>query len=273
MEGQVEQLRAEGVDYDTAQRTKRWVRAEFLLNIEQVLLTVLPIVFLSSFVRSAFGFGDALIAMPMLVIFIGIDEATPLVALISYTIAMLVLIKNWAHADLKNVWQLARSSIVGIPLGVILLKSAHDGIVKMILAVIIITFSLYKIVKPSFTLKNSRKKTFLFGFVAGILGGAYNMNGLAIAIYGTLNHWGPYMFRATLQGYFLSTGFFILATHGISGLWTANVFYLYLLSLPIVFLAIIMGHFTNRYLPPGRFDIYVHMLLIAIGVILLADSI
>ena len=74
---------------------------KFPLNIEQVLLTVLPTVFLSSFVRSAFGFGDALIAMPMLVIFIGIDEATPLVALISYTIAILVLIKNWAHADLK----------------------------------------------------------------------------------------------------------------------------------------------------------------------------
>jgi hypothetical protein len=171
------------------------------------------------------------------------------------------------------VWQLALSSLVSIPLGVIFLKGANDGVVKMILAVIIVAFSLYKIVKPSFTLKNGGKITFLFGFVAGILGGAYNMNGLPIAIYGTLKHWGPDMFRATLQGYFLPTGLFILASHGISRLWTVNVFYLYLLSLPIVLLAIIIGHYTNRYLPPGRYDIYIHMLLIGTGIILLVDSI
>lgn len=56
------------------------------------LLPVLLILFLSTLVRSTFGFGDALVAMPLLALFIAIKTATPVVAIIAPTIAISLLI-------------------------------------------------------------------------------------------------------------------------------------------------------------------------------------
>ena len=47
-------------------------------------MAVLSVVFLAALVRSTFGFGDALIAMPFLVVLVGLKTATPLMALIAW---------------------------------------------------------------------------------------------------------------------------------------------------------------------------------------------
>ena len=105
--------------------------------------------------------------------------------------------------------------------------------------------------------------------MAGLLGGAYNTNGPPVVVYGTLRQWTPPQFRATLQGYFVPTGVFILASHALCSLWTTKVFCLYLASLPPLVVAVVLGGLLARILPKGKFDRYVHVLLIAIGVSLL----
>ena len=65
-------------------------------------LPVLLILFLSTLVRSTFGFGDALVATPLLALIIPIKTATPVVAIIAPTIAISLLIKEWRHIDLKS---------------------------------------------------------------------------------------------------------------------------------------------------------------------------
>ena len=47
------------------------------MQIDPTTLSILGIVFVSSFIRSAFGFGDALVSMPILVMLIGLKTATP----------------------------------------------------------------------------------------------------------------------------------------------------------------------------------------------------
>jgi hypothetical protein len=65
-------------------------------------LPVLLILFISILVRSTFGFGDALVATPLLALIIPIKTATPVVAIIAPTIAISLLIKEWRHIDLKS---------------------------------------------------------------------------------------------------------------------------------------------------------------------------
>jgi uncharacterized protein len=52
-----------------------------------VTLQVLVVVFLATFIRSAFGFGEALFAVPLLALFIPLKVAAPLAVLVSITIA------------------------------------------------------------------------------------------------------------------------------------------------------------------------------------------
>jgi uncharacterized membrane protein YfcA len=116
------------------------------------------------------------------------------------------------------------------------------------------------------------KFAWLFGFGAGVLGGAYGMNGPPLVIYGSLRRWSPQHFRATLQGYFLPASLAGLWGYWIAGLVTPSVNRFYLLSLPCVILATFLGRAINRRIGAHRFLIYVHAGLIAVGAILLLQA-
>jgi uncharacterized membrane protein YfcA len=238
-----------------------------------LIITAQIIIFVSTLIRGIFGFGNALIAMPLLAMLIGIRTTTPLIALISSFMALIILARDWRKVQIKSARQLIISSLPGIPLGLLLLKGVHEDAVKIILAVIIIGFSIYDLVSPRLTISGRFRFAFISGFMAGILGGAYNTNGPPIVIYGTLRRWSPHNFRATLQGYFFPVSLLIIGGHGLAGLWTAEVFRLCIVSLPIVFVTILTGEKINRKIPRGKFDKYVHVLLIAIGGLLLFNTI
>ncbi len=230
---------------------------------------VYVILFFSSFIRSTFGFGDALVAMPLLALVIELRSATPLVALIASTIALTILLRNWTRVDIQSAWRLVVSSLIGIPIGLFLLKGAYEDFLKSVLALLLIAFGLYSLFKPRWIILRNEISAFGFGFFAGILGGAYNTNGPPVVIYGTLKQWSPESFRATLQGYFLPTGLAILLGHGLGGLWTAQVIQTYLCALPVVFLAVFLGGRINKVLSAQRFVRTIYFLLIALGLLLL----
>jgi uncharacterized membrane protein YfcA len=234
-----------------------------------LILPVLTILFLSTLTRSTFGFGDALVAMPLLTLLIGIKIASPLVALFSTTIALVIVGGNWRSIDLKAAWRLILASLVGIPFGLMLLKLAPEAFVKGILGGLLILFGLYNLSRPVLPALDQPGWAYGFGFVAGVLGGAYNTNGPPVVIYGAMRRWLPTRFRATLQGYFVPTGGLIAISHGLGGLWSYEVLRLYLLALPLVLIAIFLGGKLNRRFPPGRFEKFLYLALILLGLLLI----
>ena len=172
-----------------------------------IILLVLSILFVSTFTRSALGFGDALIAMPLLALVVGIQVATPLTAFAASTIAITILITGaWRKVDIKAAWRLIISSLIGIPIGLYFLKTAPEPVIKGALGAILIAFGLYNLIAPKLPTFKNEKLAYIFGLIAGILGGAYNTNGPPVVVYGTLRGSSPESFRSTLQAYFLPTG-------------------------------------------------------------------
>ena len=51
----------------------------------------------------------------------------------------------------------------------------------------------------------------------------------------------------------------------VSNLWTADVFSLYLYSLPAVIGGSVLGGLLHRIVPDGKFDRLVHVLLVVVG--------
>jgi uncharacterized membrane protein YfcA len=239
----------------------------------ETIVTVFVIFFVSTFIRSSLGFGDALVAMPLLTMVVGLKTATPTVALVATTIAVVILAKNWRIAELKATFRLVLSSFIGIPVGLVLLKGVDEDITKSLLGAILILYGLYNLLKPHLIkISGGIGPAFFFGFIAGILGGAYNTNGPPVVIYGRLRRWAPDRFRATMQSYLLPTGFLILLGHGLSGLWTPQVFRYYILSLPIVFFAIYIGGKAHRAMTQRHFDRFVNAALICMGAALIIRS-
>lgn len=237
-------------------------------------LLILAILFVSTFIHSTLGFGQALIAMPLLAMVIELKTATPLVAFVLMTIALVILLRNWRMVDLSAAWRLVLSSCLGIPVGILLLRGVPEEWMKVFLGILVILFSLYNLANRHLKIIDLRRVgggfvlTYLFGFVAGILGAAYNTSGVVITIYATLRDWSPDRFRSTLQSYFVFTGLFILASHGLVGLWTPDVLRLYVTSLPLILVGIFLGGRVNRFIPQGQFDGCVNVGLLIMGLLL-----
>lgn len=235
---------------------------------------VLVVVFVASLVRSAFGFGEALIAVPLLALILPVSVAAPLAVLLSVTIAGVVVVQDWRHIHLRCTGWLLLPTFAGIPLGIWLLRSAHPNLVKGVLATVIVLFSGYFLLgrQPLRLERDSHGWLLGCGFLAGVLGGGYGMNGPPLVIYGSMRRWSPQHFRATLQGYFLPASAVGMAGYWLSGLWTARVTHLFLISLWAAVPAVLMGRAINRRLRGESFLRYVHAGVVAVGVLLLVQA-
>ena len=179
--------------------------------------------------------------------------------------------RSWIGGTSAGAW-LVFSTVAGIPLGLLLLRSASEPVVKATLGVLVAGFSASALrSRGTYELTNDRL-AWLFGLSAGVLGGAYGMNGPPLVVYGALRRWSPEHFRATLQGYFLPASLIGMVGYWAAGLWTPSVTRYYLLSLPPILIAIPLGRAINRRLAVDRFLVYVHAGLLASGVGLLLQG-
>ena len=232
---------------------------------------ILAVLFLATLIRSALGFGEALVAVPLLALVLPVQVAAPLAVLVSITVALLVVIQDWRNVHVRSAGWLVLSTLFGIPLGLLVLKTVSEAVIKTILGAFIIAFAVYSLTGRKPELHNDRLAP-LFGFTAGILGGAYGMNGPPLVVYGVLRRWQPAQFRATLQGYFLIASIAGMAGYAFTGLWTRAVSNYFLLALPPALIAIFLGRAIHRRLSSTRFLISVNIALALIGVLLMKQA-
>lgn len=233
-----------------------------------VLAVVVSIIFLSTLVRSAFGFGNALVAMPLLVLAIGVQEATPLVALAGLVIALIMLIREWRELVWKDTLVLLISSLAGLPLGLLLLTAFPENVVRTILGVILIGFGFYNLLGIQLPVLDNPALAVPFGFLAGILGGAYNANGPPVVIYGVMRGWKKEAFRASLQGFFFVSSLMIVAGHALSGFWSRQILNAFFISIPVVVLAIFLGEMIVKKITQENFNRVIYFFLVLMGILM-----
>jgi uncharacterized protein len=221
---------------------------------ELAVLPTLAVLFVASLTHATFGFGTASMAMPLLVMTLGFQAATALVGLVMLTTIAALLSTEWRGLHVWSAWRLLLSSAVGIPVGVLVVRLAPETTLKVALGILLVSFSLYSLTRPALPSLRRARWVYGFGFVAGVLGGAYNANAPPVVIYGAMQHWAPERFRATLQGYFLPAAILICTGHALSGFWTAAVAKLYLMALPCILVAVVVGRRLGRCMPMEKFQ-------------------
>lgn len=242
--------------------------------IDAVTVYVLVVIFVATFVRSTLGFGEALVGVPLLALRVPVQVAAPLAVLISVLVAGLIIAQDWQRVEVRSAVGLIVAALPGIPLGILLLARTNDHVVKLILGVVIIAFSIYSLAGRAKMYIRHDHWAWLVGcgLLSGVLGGAYGMNGPPLVIYGALRRWSPQHFRATLQGYFLPASFVGLLGYLALGLWSPAVTRYFLLCLPVVVVAILLGRAVNQRMKDVGFFRAVYVGLIAIGMILLIQA-
>lgn len=140
------------------------------MAVSQTTLLVVFILFSGTLVRSALGFGEALIAVPLLALLLPVEVAAPTAVLVSITIAFIIFAQEWRSVHYRSAGWLLLSTLFGIPAGLYLLKAFPEPVVKAILGIVIAGFALHSLrVSKRGEWKDDRF-AWVFGWVAGLLG-------------------------------------------------------------------------------------------------------
>ncbi len=231
-----------------------------------MFLVVAIVLLLSAFTQTLTGFGSALVSMSILPSLFGLQVASPLVALMAITLELILLIRFRGAINLRAVWRMSLASVAGIPIGLVLARSVNEDLVLGVLGIILVGYSLYALITPRLPELKHSGWAFAFGFVGGILSGAYNVAGPAAVIYGDCRRWNPDEFRSNLQAFFLVNDVFVLISHGLAGNLQPMVWSYYLVALPAILLGIFFGLKLDRRINPDVFRKLVQVLLIVMGV-------
>ena len=224
------------------------------------------VVFLAVFTQSLSGFGSALVAMALLPTLVGIRVATPLVALVGFTLEIVLIVRYHQALDMRAIWRLALAGLIGIPLGVYFLSTVDEKISLTILGVVLSGYAVYALLGLKMPRLDRPVWAYLAGLFGGLLAGAYNTAGPPVIIYADCRRWPPDAFKSNLQGYFIVSSVMVVASHMLNGNFTSQVWHLFWWMIPFIVIGLVAGLSLDRWLNPLMFRRLVLVLLVVMGI-------
>ena len=128
----------------------------------------LAIMFVASILQAITGFGGALIAAPLLLLFF--DKTTSVVSLafVSIVINALLLYSIRRPIDRKTFYDLFIPSLIGLPVGLLILNTFSATALRIFVGGLALIFAILLFSK-SFTIQSSKLIRVFAGFFSGVL--------------------------------------------------------------------------------------------------------
>jgi uncharacterized membrane protein YfcA len=230
------------------------------------------IAFLAGFVTGLTGFGVMLVALPLMVLFIDIKAAIPLITLLGMAINCVLVFKLAKHFEVKKWLPLFIAGLPGMPAGIYILKSMDAPFLEVLIgAVVIMTASATRLLKnPGKELK--KFWAYAAGFAAGFLGGSIGAPGPPVVIYTSLQPWTKQQVKATMVAFFTLGGPGIIFFQFIYGFITKDVLW----NFGYCVLPLVIGVFTGVFLfdriKETAYRQLVYVLLLALGVMMMVKG-
>ncbi|MCI0393460.1 MAG: sulfite exporter TauE/SafE family protein [Chloroflexi bacterium] len=235
-------------------------------------LLVFAIVFLAVFTQSLTGFGLSLVSMPLLTALLGLPVAAPLMAVVGLVSELILLINYRRAFNWPVVWRPIVASLAGIPLGVLALSRVDSRWLHLALGLVVAGYALYALLNLRLPAVRQQGWAYGMGFLAGLLGGAYNISGPPMIIYGHCRSWPPAEFKSNLQGFFVLNSVVVVASHFLDRNFTQVIWQNSLVALPAAAGAIWLGLRLDRRIDPLLFRKIVLWLLLVLGLSLALGS-
>jgi uncharacterized membrane protein YfcA len=231
--------------------------------------------FLAAGTQSLTGFGFALVMVPLLSLIWDVKLAVVTSALLS-TVAILPLtvevrrsIRPW------KVVPLVLGSLLGIPVGIVILDRIHPEALKIMVAAVVIAASLVVYFAPRIRLERGGVGSpLLAGALSGMLRASTSMGGPPAVLYMLSRERQIEEFRSTLLAFFLPSSLLTVIGLTIAGRMTPEVLGTSAVALPALALGLLAGAWLRSRVQQEMFRTVVLAVLVftGIGVIISASG-
>jgi uncharacterized membrane protein YfcA len=229
------------------------------------LLAVTVIICIAAVLQSISGFGFSLLAMPLLSIFVDIQDAVVIATLCGIFTNAVHLKKDLQLVDQAIARRISLSAFIGMPLGVVVLSVFSATQMRAIIGAVIVV--LVFLMMRNFVLKTENTKIdIVLGAFSGLLATSVSTNGPPLVFLLQSKQLDPWRLRATLAYVFTISGCASFIVLMIGGKGSFESFQYALLSLPAMYLGTVVGRKARQRVTQEAFKRLMYVLLLATAV-------
>jgi uncharacterized membrane protein YfcA len=228
------------------------------------LLAVTVIICFAAFLQSISGFGFSLLAMPLLSIFVDVQDAVVIATLCGIFTNAVHLKKDLQLVDQAIARRISLSALIGMPLGVVVLSVFSATQMRAIIGAVIVV--LVYLMMRNFVLKTENTTVDIFlGAFSGLLATSVSTNGPPLVFLLQSKQLDPWRLRATLAYVFTISGCASFIVLMIARKGSIEAFQYAILSLPAMYLGTVVGRKARHRVTQEAFQRLMYVLLLATG--------
>jgi uncharacterized protein len=203
------------------------------------------ILFLAYFLRAITGFGSALVAVPLLALWLPLSFVVPWIVTLDVLAALALTLAGGCKGKVAwvEIGWLIPAAAVGMVIGSALLVRLPESWLLGVLGILVIVFGLRALLRLQGEAPMSRGWAWPAGALGGAIGALFATGGPPFVIYLSHRLDDKTLLRGTLSALFLLEGSARLATFAATGLLTQNgLGQAVTMGLPLLALGLWLGH-------------------------------
>lgn len=178
----------------------------------------LAAVLFAAFVRGTAGFGFALVLAPIMLLILEPKSVVVINLLLGVLSHIAVLRSSFKRVDLRRTLPMAAASLMGIPVGVLVIKVISPSALKVLIGAVTVFFAIPLAMGLTRAFGRERPVAGIAGFLSGLLNSSTSLGGPPVVLFMHNQRWPMDRIHPSLAAYFLFASVFSLVGLLIAGL-------------------------------------------------------
>lgn len=239
------------------------------MSISSLILFLLTVL-LAFTMQAMTGFGGPLLAMPVCILLSDMDSAKSVLCMLAWLTGIAVVLPRWRDVNRKELLKITAVMAIGMVLGACLYDIMPKETLLPIFGVVVILVALRNLfAKKELVFPHWARLCSLV--LAGLMQGLFLSGGSFLIIYAQQTFHDKNEFRATGSAVWAILNTYMVFKTWRSGMYTQARLPLLILALAVSFAAVALGSVLQKKVEHGTFMKITNWLLLAAGIILLAN--
>jgi len=244
-----------------------------MFNDSLILVIPAAVAFLIGLAKGGFGGMLGALAVPLMALVMPAREAIGVVLPILMFADVFAVASHWRKWNIKLVFLLIPGAILGVTIGTIFITNAPSDILRKFLGVIVLLFSIYKLLESrilkSIQYAGKNWHGIVFGTITGFSSSLAHTGGPPVSIYLLLQDIKPRMFIATSALFFMILNWIKVPFYLYANMFNFEILLGYTWLIPIVPLGVLVGRWFSVRVSKKVFEKIIVILLCIAGLMLL----
>ena len=240
------------------------------------LISLVPaalIVLAASLVKGTTGFGFALVATPLLLLFWEPLVMVPVLIPAGMAADILIVTQNRRKLEWGRVAPMAVAGVLGIPLGTVILLNVPSTALKIGVALVVLASAIILMTGARVNISRERVASSVAGFMSGLLLTSTTISGPPVTLLLINQRWPKDVFRTSLALFFLTLQGFAIVSLAVGGILTVSTLTVSMALLPSVLLGYALAVRLLPHIPQEAFLRIATVVVMATGVLALITAV